>query len=164
MKRPQAFATTAVTLLTAALFPFAAVPNAKAATDNTMRDISTMALVRDMGVGINLGNTMESCGDWIAQWGDGSVASYETDWGSNFPEDKEECMLHFTRFWEQIYDGFEHYGDKLMFEAQNEEFGWNTLYNQWGGASDKEGSYALVNDAKVNCNAPKTVIFPMTAC
>ncbi len=47
-----------------------------------MRDITTMELVREMGVGINLGNTFESCGDWIKQWGDGTVASYETAWGS----------------------------------------------------------------------------------
>ena len=47
-----------------------------------MRAITTMELVRDMGIGINLGNTFESCGDWIAQWGDGSVQSYETAWGS----------------------------------------------------------------------------------
>lgn len=45
-------------------------------------DGATMELVRDMGIGINLGNTFESCGDWIAQWGDGSVQSYETAWGS----------------------------------------------------------------------------------
>lgn len=45
-----------------------------------MRDVTTMELVRDMGIGINLGNTFESCGDWIAQWGDGSVQSYETAW------------------------------------------------------------------------------------
>lgn len=47
-----------------------------------MRDISTTELVQDMGIGINLGNTFESCGDWIEQWGDGSVESYETAWGS----------------------------------------------------------------------------------
>ena len=47
-----------------------------------MRDITTMELVQEMGIGINLGNTLESCGDWIAQWGDGTVASYETAWGS----------------------------------------------------------------------------------
>ncbi|MBE6862508.1 MAG: glycoside hydrolase family 5 protein [Ruminococcus sp.] len=52
-------------------------------SENTqMRDITTMELVRDMGIGINLGNTYESCGDWIAQWGDGTVESYETAWGS----------------------------------------------------------------------------------
>lgn len=41
-----------------------------------------MELVQDMGIGINLGNTYESYGDWIAQWGNGSVESYETAWGS----------------------------------------------------------------------------------
>lgn len=56
---------------------------AVAADDQSeMRKITAMELVRDMGIGINLGNTMESSGDWIAQWGDGTVASYETAWGS----------------------------------------------------------------------------------
>jgi len=44
-----------------------------------MRDISTMALVKDMGLGINLGNTFESNGDWIAGT---TVNAYETAWGS----------------------------------------------------------------------------------
>ena len=58
------------------------------AESNSMRDISTMELVHDMGIGINLGNTMESCGDWIAevdrQWGDGILHTedYEKAWGS----------------------------------------------------------------------------------
>lgn len=56
-------------------------PDAKAA-DAQMRDITTMELVHEMGIGINLGNTYESCGDWIVQWGDGTPESYETAWGS----------------------------------------------------------------------------------
>lgn len=44
-----------------------------------MRDITTMEVVREMGLGINLGNTFESAGDWIAKTG---VTSYETAWGS----------------------------------------------------------------------------------
>lgn len=44
-----------------------------------MRDITTMELVREMGLGINLGNTFESCGDWISNT---SVTNYETGWGS----------------------------------------------------------------------------------
>ena len=47
-----------------------------------LRDITTMQFTREMGIGINLGNTMESCGDWIRQWGDHTVKSYETAWGS----------------------------------------------------------------------------------
>ena len=66
----------------AVLLVLSAPAPASAAAQPEMRDISTMELVRDMGIGINLGNTLESCGDWIAQWGDGTVKSYETAWGS----------------------------------------------------------------------------------
>jgi endoglucanase len=44
-----------------------------------MREITTMELVKEMGIGINLGNTFESTGDWISGI---SVTSYETAWGS----------------------------------------------------------------------------------
>ncbi|RCW42458.1 glycoside hydrolase family 5 protein [Paenibacillus prosopidis] len=44
-----------------------------------MREITTMELVKEMGIGINLGNTFESRGDWISG---NSVTSYETAWGS----------------------------------------------------------------------------------
>ena len=44
-----------------------------------MRDMSTMEIVKDMGLGINLGNTFESCGGWIDS---SSVTNYETGWGS----------------------------------------------------------------------------------
>ena len=62
----------------------AALPSACAeqTAPGIMRDITTMELVREMGIGINLGNTFESFGDWIGLYGDGSVRSYETAWGS----------------------------------------------------------------------------------
>lgn len=47
--------------------------------EETMRDMTTMEIVQDMGLGINLGNTFESCGDWISP---SSVTNYETGWGS----------------------------------------------------------------------------------
>ncbi len=47
--------------------------------EQTMRDMTTQELIEDMGLGINLGNTMEATGDWIH---DGSVTAYETCWGS----------------------------------------------------------------------------------
>lgn len=204
----------AAVTLTMSFMPLGVQP--VTAADTQMREISTMELVRDMGVGINLGNTMESAGDWIAQWTDGSVQAYETAWGSpvitkemihgmaeegfgvvripvawsnkmemsdytiskeymervqelvdwtidegmyaivnihwdngwleNFPTDKEGCMNRYTRMWEQICDGFEAYGDHLIFESQNEELGWSSMWNQWGGPSDKEGSFALCNE------------------
>lgn len=44
-----------------------------------MRDITTQEVVREMGLGINLGNTFEACGDWINKT---AVKNYETAWGS----------------------------------------------------------------------------------
>lgn len=44
-----------------------------------MREITTMDLVKEMGIGINLGNTFESTGNWITGT---SVTSYEIAWGS----------------------------------------------------------------------------------
>lgn len=41
-----------------------------------MRDMSTMEIVQDMGIGINLGNTFESMGQGNV------VRNYETGWGS----------------------------------------------------------------------------------
>lgn len=47
-----------------------------------MRDMTTQQIVDEMGIGINLGNTYESCGDWIAQYGDDTPQAYATAWGS----------------------------------------------------------------------------------
>ncbi|MGN1037058.1 MAG: glycoside hydrolase family 5 protein, partial [Ruminococcus sp.] len=178
--------------------------NSYAVSENTMRDMSTMEIVKDMGIGINLGNTFESCGDWIAQWGDGTVTSYETAWGSpvvteemiqgyakagydtlripvawsnmmaddgqytinndyfsrvnqvvdwaldsglyviinlhwdggwleNIPTDYDKCMEKYTAIWTQLSDKFRDYGDYLIFESQNEELGWSSVWNPWGG-------------------------------
>lgn len=189
--------------------------------NNIMRDITTLELVRDMGIGINLGNTMEACGDWIAevdkQWGDGilTVDEYETAWGSpiitqemiqgmadegfgvvrvpvawsnlmgddyqissdldariheivdwvidadmyciinihwdngwvnTFPDNKDECMKRYETMWAQIADSFKDYGDYLMFESQNEELGWESVWNPWGSTDGKAESYGLVNE------------------
>lgn len=203
-------------ILTSAAMLFSAAGTMTASADSgTMRDITTMELVRGMGIGINLGNTYESCGDWIAQWGDGSVESYETAWGSpvvtqeliqgyadegfgvlrvpvawsnlmgsdytisssylakvtqvidwaidadmyvivnlhwdggwfeNFPTDKENCMYKYTRIWTQLCDAFENYSDYLMFESQNEELGWESVWNKWQGNNGKETAYQLVNE------------------
>lgn len=201
----------------AAALSICSFPKAGAVPTTQMRDITTMELVRDMGIGINLGNTMEAAGDWIAQYTDGSVKAYETAWGSpvitkeiiqgyadegfgvlripvawsnrmvqdgsytidseltkriheivdwtletgmyaiinihwdngwvnKFPENKTECMKRYETMWTQISTSFRDYGDKLMFESQNEELGWDSLWNKWGGPSDKEGSYSLVNE------------------
>jgi len=46
---------------------------------NAMRDITTMQLVYDMGLGINLGNTLDATGDWVNPK---TQAAFETCWGS----------------------------------------------------------------------------------
>lgn len=183
--------------------------------DNSMRDITTMELVREMGYGINLGNTFEACGDWIngktpndfqKAWGspiiteeiiqtyadagfgvlripvawsnmisdDGKytiapeyidrvkeVVDWTLDsgmyaiinihwdggWVNEFPENKEESMKRFIAMWTQIAAAFEDYPDTLMFEGQNEELGWDSIWNPWGGSmEEKQVSYALVNE------------------
>lgn len=195
---------------------FSSVSMSAFAAPTKMRDISTMDYVREMGLGINLGNTFESCGEWIDKWGDGTPTAYETAWGSpvitedmikgyadagfgtlrvpvawsnlmgddytisdaylgavqevvdwaldynlhvivnlhhdggwlaNFPTDKETCMTKYTRIWEQLSDAFQDYGDYLVFESQNEELGWDSLWNRWSSSTDgKAESYALVNE------------------
>ena len=194
------------------------LPAVASGNNNEMRDISTMELVQDMGIGINLGNTFESSGDWIAQWGDGTPNSYETAWGSptvtkeliqgyadagfgvvrvpvawsnmmandgsykinpdymsrvqqvgdwildedmyvilnlhwdggwleKLPEDHDNVMAKYSAIWEQVSAEFSMYDDHLMFEAQNEELGWGTLWNQWSGSTDgKAESYGYVNE------------------
>lgn len=175
-----------------------------------------MEFVHNMGIGINLGNTYEACGDWIAQWGSGTPEAYETAWGSpvitekmikgyakagfktlrvpvawsnmigddytvsaeyiaavkevvdwavkcdmyviinlhydngwfeNFPTDKKNCMYRYERIWTQVADAFGDYDEHLIFEGQNEELGWSSLWNQWSGSDKgKAESYALVNE------------------
>ena len=76
------FKTKATSLLAAAAMVIPSLiitPCNAESQNNSMRDITTMELVRDMGIGINLGNTMEAAGDWIAEYGDGTVRSYEND-------------------------------------------------------------------------------------
>ena len=48
-------------------------------SQGTMRNMTTAQIVREMGIGINLGNTFESCGTWINK---SSVTNFETAWGS----------------------------------------------------------------------------------
>lgn len=62
-------------LAVSSLFTFSAC-NA----EKPMRDMTTAEIVRDMGLGINLGNTLEACGSWISS--SNGVSGYETAWGS----------------------------------------------------------------------------------
>ncbi|MCM1578830.1 MAG: glycoside hydrolase family 5 protein, partial [Ruminococcus sp.] len=211
--------------LMAAVMMVAAVPSLSAETaaaevkKGEMRDMSTMEIVNDMGMGINLGNTFESCGDWIDQWGDGTPKAYETAWGNpvvteemikgykkagfdtlripvgwsnlmsddgkytiskdymkrvtevvdwaldadlyvivnlhwdggwleKVPEDFDGCLEKYEAIWKQVSANFKNYGDKLIFESQNEELGWSSVWNPYGSNKGKEESYDYVN--KIN--------------
>jgi endoglucanase len=48
-------------------------------TAPALEDVPSTAAVREMGLGWNLGNTMEACGDWIKGW---DVVNFETAWGN----------------------------------------------------------------------------------
>ena len=177
-------------------------------------DITTMELVRDMGYGINLGNTFEACGDWIngktpddyqKAWGSPVVTEkmiktyadagfgvlripvawsnmmsndgkytisseyaarvkevvdwtlnsgmyaiinihWDNGWVNDFPKNEKESMKRYKTMWKQIAKIFENYSDKLIFESQNEELGWDSIWNPWGGTQEqKKLSYDLAN-------------------
>lgn len=179
-----------------------------------MRDITTMELVRDMGYGINLGNTFEACGDWIngktpndfqKAWGSPVITEktiktysdagfgvlripvawsnmiskdgkytiapeyiarvkevvdwtldsgmyaiinihWDNGWVNDFPKNEKESMKRYKAMWKQIAAAFKDYPDKLMFESQNEELGWESIWNPWGGTQEqKKKSYDLAN-------------------
>ncbi len=69
--------------LPAMLLSFSATAHAEETAEpysDGMRQISTMELVREMGLGINLGNTLDTCNvTWIEN---PTVSSFETAWGS----------------------------------------------------------------------------------
>ncbi|MDR0326443.1 MAG: glycoside hydrolase family 5 protein [Oscillospiraceae bacterium] len=169
-----------------------------------MRDITTMELTHEMGIGVNLGNTMEAIGgerawgsppvteqmitgyanagfksvripvawsqqmeedgyiiytdrmdrvqqivDWTLDNGMIALINIHWDggWWEDFPADKDRCMAKYKAIWTQISERFKDYGDTLIFESANEELGWDSLWNRWGGsANGKAEYYGLVNE------------------
>lgn len=75
-KRIAAFAAAAMTLVSVVT---GCGEKASEEKEPVMRDISTMEVVKEMGIGINLGNTFEACGGWIDN---SSVTNFEKAWGS----------------------------------------------------------------------------------
>ncbi|MDR0442620.1 MAG: glycoside hydrolase family 5 protein [Treponema sp.] len=55
-------------------------------------DLTTQQLIEEMGLGINLGNTLEACGDWI---NNSSLLNYEKAWGS--PEITKEMIEGYAK-------------------------------------------------------------------
>ena len=92
---------------------------------------------------------VEEVVDWALGTGIYVIVNIHWDngWVNTFPENKEECMERFVQMWTQIAEIFEDRGDKLMFECQNEELGWESIWNPWGGTDEEKAeSYALVNE------------------
>jgi endoglucanase len=185
--------------------------------DGIMRNITTEELILDMGLGINLGNTLEAVSPWV---NNPTIASLETSWGSpiitrhiiegykaagfntlripvawsnlmnlntytihpdllnrvqeivdwtleagmyaiinlhwdggwisRFPVEYDECMKRYTSIWEQVAERFKYYPDYLLFESQNEELGWDSIWNPWGSQTGanlngKIRAYEIVN-------------------
>ena len=203
----------AVTVITVS----AAFCGVGAQTQGTMRNMTTQQIVRDMGLGINLGNTFEAQNTWTSNpvvwdfetaWGSPEITRAMIDgyaregfktlripvawsnlmtgnsrggtytistalmnrvqqivdwtlannmyavvnvhwdggWFERFPTDSAESMRKYSRIWEQVGHHFRNYSDYLIFESQNEELGWNSVWNPWGGNDNgKQRSYGLVN-------------------
>ena len=180
----------------------------------SMRDISTAQIVREMGIGINLGNTFESVrtdlkpsagavafergwgsveltediikgyaaegfeslripvawsnmmiddgtytvsdeylsrvqqvADWALEAGLYVIINEHWDggWVNQIPTD-ENLERKYVRIWEQVAERFKDYGDHLIFESQNEEFGaWKDkngktiLWGHWEGEKEADG-------------------------
>lgn len=110
------------------------------APDKQLTEMTTAEIVKDMGLGINLGNTMEACGNWINS--DGGVKSYETAWGS--PEITEDMIkgyansgfgvLRIPVAWSNLMDDDYSISPELMARVKQ--------ITQWTVDS---GMYAIVN-------------------
>ena len=55
-------------------------------------NLTTQQLIEEMGLGINLGNTLESCGDWINK---SNILNFEKAWGS--PEITEKIIAGYAK-------------------------------------------------------------------
>ena len=105
-----------------------------------IRDMTVMELVHDMGLGINLGNTLEACGGWISP--SGGVRGYETAWGS--PIITQEMIQGYADYgfgvlripvaWSNLMEEDYTISEELI-DRVNEIIGW-TL---------DSGMYAIVN-------------------
>lgn len=72
---------------------------------------------------------------------------WDNGWFRGFgrDEDRDECMRKYERLWKQISEEFKACGDKLMFEAMNEEGDWKDIWNRYSKQGDKEKLYEIFN-------------------
>jgi endoglucanase len=128
----------------------------KAAGFDTLRIPVAWSNLMDMNtydIHPDLLNRVQEIVDWTLESGMYAVVNLHWDggWIQNFPTNYEECMKRYTRIWEQVAGRFKDYGDYLLFESQNEELGFDSLWNKWGGTgaanmAGKTRAYELVNE------------------
>lgn len=105
----------------------------------------------DYTIDADLMNRVKQVVDWTLDTGMYAIVNLHWDggWLANYPNDKSGCMNRYRKIWQQVSDEFADYGNHLMFESQNEELGWNTVWNQYsGGTNGKAESYSMV--AEIN--------------
>jgi len=97
-------------------------------------------------------NRIQVIVNWTLESGMYAVVNLHWDggWIEKFPDNYDECMKRYTRIWEQVAERFKDYGDYLLFESQNEELGFDSLWNKYGGTGDanmqgKARAYEIVN-------------------
>ncbi|MCL2719723.1 MAG: glycoside hydrolase family 5 protein [Treponema sp.] len=100
----------------------------------------------------NLLNRVQEIVDWTLDAGMYAVINLHWDggWFYRFPVEFDECMRRYTRIWEQVADRSKNYSDYLLFESQNEELGWNILWDQHrsmtsANLTGKTREYEIVN-------------------
>jgi len=75
---------------------------------------------------------------------------HEKDWmTNNMCNDSAEVVKKYERIWEQIAERFKSYGDKLVFEAMNEEAKWECAWEQWGSKNsqaEKERAFGFLHN------------------
>lgn len=123
-----------------------------------MREITTMELVRDMGMGINLGNTFDCSGDWYSSGG--TPEDVQTAWGSPvITREMIQCyadagfgVMRLPVSWTSLADSDGNIDKAFMDNVQN-VVDWildsgmycilNSHHDGWNGAFSKDYDKAM---------------------
>jgi len=93
-------------------------------------------------------NRVQQIVDWTLEADMYAIVNLHWDggWIKHFPDQYDECMKRYKRIWEQVSARFKDYNENLLFESQNEELGFDSIWNPWSGnSSQKAKSYQIVN-------------------
>lgn len=122
-----------VLIFAAMVFTLSSCGNKSDYAEETLAAMSPQEYVDAMGIGINLGNTLDTQGEWIESYGDGSVSSFETAWGNPVTTPEMIEFMHSEGFesiripvtWDQhIGDGPDYKIDKDWMDRVEEVVDW----------------------------------------